>query len=147
MKERINEKMKEIQEFLDFIVERIPETLEEYKKDLDKKAICERYIEKIIEAIVDLAFLIVKYLNIQIPAETSDKEIFSLLSDNKIISKELSAKMQDAKGMRNIIAHEYGKINDEIIFESISSELIDDTKDFISAIEKALEEIKWTSIS
>lgn len=142
MKERINDKINEIKEFLDFIVERIPDTLEEYKRNLDKKAICERYAEKIIEALVDLAFLIAKHLKIEIPAETSDKEIFSLLSEKEIISKELAGGLQDAKGMRNIIAHEYGKINDEIIFESLSSELIEDAKNFISQIEKALEEIK-----
>jgi len=39
---------------------------------------------------------------------------------NKIISAELAQKLKDAKGMRNIISHQYGTINDEIIFEAIT---------------------------
>lgn len=139
MKERIKDKIAEIEEFLEFLTARIPENLEEYKTNLEKKAICERYIEKIIEAIVDLAFLIAKHLNIAIPAQTSDTEIFDIVAENNIISQELSKKLQDAKGMRNIIAHEYGKVDDEIVFESISSELKEDTIEFISNIKDKIK--------
>ena len=53
-----------------------------------------------------------------------------------IISERLSSKLRDAKGMRNIIAHEYGNIDDELIFETISNELKKDVEDFIDNIEK-----------
>ena len=38
--------------------------------------------------------------------------------------------------MRNIIAHEYGEINNELIFESIKNELIKDVSEFIKYIKK-----------
>lgn len=142
MKERIKDKIAEIEEFLEFLYNRIPKTLEEYKVNLEKKAICERYIEKIIEAIVDLAFLIRKYLNIPIPEEITDTEILDLLATKKIISENLAKKLQDAKGMRNIIAHEYGKIDDEIIFNALSNELENDVKEFITKIKENLEKFK-----
>ncbi len=36
--------------------------------------------------------------------------------------------------MRNVIAHEYGKINDELVFEAVSSELIQDVGAFLEKI-------------
>jgi uncharacterized protein YutE (UPF0331/DUF86 family) len=35
------------------------------------------------------------------------------------IDKRLSSKLKEAKGMRNIIAHEYGNIDDKIVFKSM----------------------------
>lgn len=139
MKERIEDKIREIEEFLEFLSARIPKTLEEYQADLEKKAICERYIEKIVEASVDLAFLIVRHKNIELSPQTTEQNILGILADRGIISSSLSEKLQDAKGMRNIIAHEYGKINDEIVYESISFELEGDINEFIL---KAREAIK-----
>ena len=39
--------------------------------------------------------------------------------------------------MRNIIAHQYGKIDDEIIFDSIKEEIAKDAGLFIEAIKPA----------
>ena len=139
MKERIEEKIMEIEEFMNFLIERIPNNFEDYEKNLEKKAVCERYLEKIIEASVDLAFLVVKYLKIQIPADISDTEVFVALANENVISYELSEKMQNAKGMRNIIAHQYGKIDDEIIFEALSSEIEKDMDDYINSIKLVLK--------
>jgi uncharacterized protein YutE (UPF0331/DUF86 family) len=49
----------------------------------------------------------------------------------KIISKELSIKLKNAKGMRNIVAHKYGTVDDRIVFEAITEELLKDANEFI----------------
>lgn len=132
MKDRIKDKINEIEEFAEFLLNRIPPTVKEYKENLEKKAICERYFEKIVEAAVDLAILLIRYKKIESPED--DDKSFKILSKNSIISEKLSIRLSDAKGMRNIIAHEYGKINDEIVFEAISSELLKDVSEFINSI-------------
>ena len=38
--------------------------------------------------------------------------------------------------MRNIIAHEYGKIDDKIVFEAITEELERDVKEFIKKVKE-----------
>jgi len=133
-KERIKEKIKEIEKFLEELYKNIPSNmdLEDYKNDIKTKAICERYAEKIIEAIEDLAFLIINLRKLKYPEY--EKEVFDILKDKKIISETLSKKLKDAKGMRNFIAHEYGKIDDEIIFNSVTEDLENDTKEFIKSI-------------
>ena len=139
IKERVQDKIEEIEEFLSFLLEITPKSFEDYKTDLKAKAACERYAEKIIEAIVDLAFLTAKFLNIEIPAQISDKEIFDLLSNKKIISSMLSSNLQHAKGMRNIIEHEYGKLNDERVYEALSTELESDVNEFLANIKNSLD--------
>ncbi len=98
------------------------------------KAICERYAEKIIEAVEDLAFLMVNYKELKYPEY--EKEIFDILFEEKIISETLAKKLKDAKGMRNVIAHEYGRIDDEIVFETVTEQLIPDVNEFIKDIKR-----------
>ena len=131
---RIKDKLEEIEEFLEELKDIIPLSFDEYKRNFEKKAACERYCEKIIEAVIDLAFLIIKDRGFKIPEE--DKESFDILTNENIISQELSKRLKDAKGMRNIIAHEYGKIDDELVFQAITEELEKDIKDFINNIKK-----------
>lgn len=134
---RTKDKIKEIEKYSTELFSAIPANLEleNYKKDFRIKAICERYFEKIIEATVDLAFLIIKDNKLKIPEE--DTEAFDILANENIISLELAQKLKEAKGMRNIIAHEYGKIDDEIVFNSITEELEKDVKELIKSIRKS----------
>ena len=57
---RIKDKIKEIEEYLEELKSILPIDFKEYSKDYKTKAACERYFEKIIEAVVDLSFLIIK---------------------------------------------------------------------------------------
>lgn len=134
---RVYDKIEEIETYLNELLEIIPVSFEKYKTDFKSRAACERYFEKIIEAIIDLAFLVIKDKKLRIPEE--DAEVFDILSKEGIISKELAKRFREAKGMRNIIAHEYGKIDDEIVFHSITEELEKDAKELIYIIKKELK--------
>lgn len=129
---RSDEKIEEIEEFLQQLEESTPANFEEYKSDFKARAICERLFEKIVEALVDLTYLIIKEKKFQAPE--NDEHAFEILSKNKIISDELAKKFSDAKGMRNIIAHEYGKVNDELVYEAVSNEIVKDTEEFIKFV-------------
>jgi uncharacterized protein YutE (UPF0331/DUF86 family) len=134
---RINDKIKEIDGFLQELSETTPQTFEEYEKSFKEKAACERYFEKIITAVIDLAFLFIKYKKYDIPNE--DKEAIELLSNNGIINENLSENLKSAKSMRNIIAHEYGQVDDELVFEAITEQLEKDVREFIKSIENNLK--------
>ncbi len=129
---RADDKKREIEEYLKELSTIVPKDAEEYGRDFKSRAACERYLEKIIEAIVDLAFLTIKTYNLRIPEE--DKEAFDILAENKFITRKLADKLKEARGMRNIIAHEYGRIDDSIVFNSIKEELFDDVKDFLNSL-------------
>ncbi len=132
---RIEDKINEINEFLDELKEIAPSSLDEYKSSLEKRAACERYVEKIVEAITDLAFLIIKNKKLKIPED--DIDAFNILLENKIIDDSIATKLKNAKGMKNIISHQYGKIDDEIVFEAINEELEKDVREFIRSVKKS----------
>ena len=133
MKEnRIIDKINDIEKFLEELESIMPFDFEEYENDFKIRAVCERNFEKIIEVVVDLAFIIIKENKMKIPEE--DKRAFDILASSKIISSGLSEKLKEAKGMRNIIAHEYGKIDDEKVFKAITEELIPDVKKFLELV-------------
>lgn len=131
---RIKDKINEINEFLEQLKSIIPLSLEEYKSNIEKKAACERYVEKIVEATTDLAFVIIKIKKLKIPED--DIDAYNILLENKIINSSIATKLKNAKGMKNIISHQYGKVDDEIVFEAITKELEKDVREFIKNAKK-----------
>src|SRR3989344_411552 len=113
---RINDKIEEIELYISELAEIMPDNLDEYL-GVKTKAACERYFEKIVEAVIGVAFLILKEKKLKVPDD--EKSTFDVLVKAKVITKSLAKKLQDAKGMRNIIAHEYGIVNDELVFHSV----------------------------
>lgn len=137
MNDRIKDKITEIEKFLDDLGSFLPSEFEEYQENLQNKAACERYFEKIVEAVVDLAFMVLKELKENIPEE--DNEAFAILERKDIISILLSKKLQNAKSMRNILAHEYGIVDDRIVFLVVTEEIERDIQEFLKSIENYLQ--------
>ncbi len=134
MNKRINDKINEIENFISEFDEIKSGSLENYLRDIKTKAACERYFEKIVEACVDLASLIIKERNLKLPED--DSEAFDILVEEGIITKDLAEKLKDAKGMRNIIAHQYGSVDDEIVFTAITEEIDKDVGELLEAVRK-----------
>ena len=80
-------------------------------------------IQRTAELCIDIANHIIKVKKLGIPKET--KECFELLKNNKIISGELSSKLIGMVGFRNILVHEYKKIDINIMIDVIENRLID----------------------
>ena len=79
----------------------------------------------------------IKEKSLKTPEE--DKEAFDILSEKGILTEVLANKLKDAKCMRNIITHQYGTVDDEIVFHSITEELEKDVKEFIDCAKKILK--------
>jgi uncharacterized protein YutE (UPF0331/DUF86 family) len=137
MDSKKEDKIKEITTYIEELGTILPDTFDDYAKNIEKKAACERYFEKIIEAVVDLAYFIIKERKLAAPEE--EESSFTMLADQNIIPKRIAEKLRDAKGMRNIIAHEYGKIDDGIVFNAVTEQLTDDVKEFIEHIREKTE--------
>ncbi len=129
---RITDKTGEIEDYLAELEGFMPGSFKEYERDAKTKAACERYFEKIIEAVVDLAYLVIKDKGLKIPDD--DKGVFDILAEAELITESLASKLKDAKGMRNIISHEYGTVDDEIVFNSITEDLVMDVHEFLKSL-------------
>jgi len=132
MDNRRGDKIVEIEGYMDRLKSIIPENFNKYLDNFVIKAACERYFEKIVEAVIDLAFLIIKENEFRSP--NSDRDALNILSEKNVISSTLSDKFGDAKSMRNIIVHEYGYIDDRKVFDAMKDELFNDVEEFLEAI-------------
>jgi len=129
LKKRIEGKIKDIEKYLDSLNSFKPETLEEYEKDEEARWACERACERIAEAIIDLAIFIIRYKEIIYNDE--DEKAFGVLLKNNIINDNLYKRLHNLKGMRDHIAHRYGEIDNEIVFEAINEEIEKDVDEFL----------------
>lgn len=132
MENRRGDKILEIEKYLKELEEFLPSNFDEYTESKTKAA-CERYFEKIVEAVVDLAFVVIKELEFRSPE--FDREAFDILAEKKFISEELSLNLGNAKSMRNWLAHKYGKIDDKKVFDAIHGKLFYDIKKFLGAMQ------------
>ena len=126
------DKKKEIERFLEELEIIFPKDFEIYSKNLEKRLASERTLEKIIEAINDLAIIILKEKRLIIPSE--DTRVFDILAEKNIITFQLSEKLKRAKGMRNFLVHQYGKIDDEVIFNAIEKQIFKDVREFLGVV-------------
>jgi uncharacterized protein YutE (UPF0331/DUF86 family) len=132
LKERINEKIKEIKQYLEeFSQIEIPD-FEEYQKNFKLKAACERYFEKIVEPIINLALLIIRLKKFDKPE--NEDHIFIILSKNNVISEKLARRLKDAKDMRNIVIHNYLRVDDLIVYTAIAEEIVKDAEEFLEIV-------------
>ena len=121
-KERILAKIDELDGYLWEIHQIIPTSFEEYKK-VEKRRACERLLQISIECIIDICSLIVTGLRLGLPGEEDD--LFERLEAAGIIPSSMKETLRMMKGFRNILVHEYSRVNDRIVYEALRNRLND----------------------
>lgn len=84
-----------------------------------------------IQNCIDIAAHIISDEGLGVPGSTN--EMFYLLEDNGFLSRDLAEKMAKAVGFRNLMVHEYGKIEMDQVFEMAKKD-IDDLTDYLKSI-------------
>jgi len=80
-------------------------------------------LERASQATIDIATHIVKIRNLGLP--NTSRELFTMLLDDGIISKNICKEMQGMVGFRNIAVHDYQNLNIEIVVAIIQKHLGD----------------------
>ncbi|MEK6856230.1 MAG: DUF86 domain-containing protein [Nanoarchaeota archaeon] len=137
MNEVLKDKLEELEKYVFELEDKVPQDREDYLKDRDKQLICERLFEIIIEATIDIIFIFIHEKKLSTPED--DENALEVLKDKNFISKDLCTRLREARRMRNIIAHKYGRINASIVFDSISQEIPRDVKEIMSVIRNNLK--------
>ena len=132
----IKSKIEEILESLKLVEKNLPEDFETFQSlGLVKDGIYKR-VEFAIQDVLDICAILNSDLKLGIPEREED--VFEELVRAGILSREMANKLRLMKGFRNILVHRYGRINDELAFETIHEHLNDIYK-FVELIEKFLE--------
>ena len=109
--------------------------LEAFLSDLDRQEVISFNLHLAIENCTDLAAHIISEEGLGVPGSAS--EMFYLLEDSGYINSQLTEKMIKAVGLRNLIVHEYDKIDLTRLFEIVLKDT-KDINDFIVSIFKRL---------
>ncbi len=80
-------------------------------------------IQRLCEAAIDVGTYVIRLKRLGIPQ--SSRDIFVLLANAKVISEELSKKMQAMVGFRNIAVNDYKKLSLPIVTAIINEHLGD----------------------
>jgi len=120
--ERVLARIDELDGYLRELHEIMPANFEDYKK-IEKKRACERLLQVSIECIISICALIVSGLRLGLPSEEDD--LFEKLEQAEVISSSTKETLKRMKGFRNILVHEYGRIDDGHVYEVLKNKLDD----------------------
>ena len=104
-----------------------------FRSDLDRQEIVMFNLQMAIQNCIDIAAHIVSEEGYGVPGSAND--MFYLLEENGLLTYEITEKMVKAVGMRNLMVHEYGKINLDQIHR-VAQKDIEDLEIFVQFIIK-----------
>ncbi len=119
----VENKISAVKKYLKILENYKKYSVEEIKKDITLKGAVERYLYLATQAAIDLGEAIIAYKNFRKP--TTMSEVFYILNEEKIISADLTDKMVKMSGFRNTIAHDYEKVNYDIVYDVLQNGLKD----------------------
>lgn len=132
----INQKILDIEMYLDKLDDKLPGTLDDYLDDLDAQLISQRIFEIITQTMLDICYHIIVKQKLKIPENYGD--CIQSLCSLGILSSEEAKRYRLIIGMRNIIIHQYGGIDLTLLFHGLGT-IADDFRKFASRI------ITWIS--
>ncbi len=115
--ERVDAKLGKLEAYLSGLEEKQHITEEAYRQDRDTQDIVERRFEKAIQSCIDIANHIVASEGFRQPTDYGD--LFVILHEENILTNELSRKMVEYAGFRNVLAHEYANIQNDLVYEHL----------------------------
>jgi uncharacterized protein YutE (UPF0331/DUF86 family) len=113
------------------IVEKRQVDLPVFLEDVDRQESILFNFQMAIQGCIDIAAHVVAEEELGIAGSTN--ELFYLLEENGIIPTALAERMVQAVGFRNLIVHEYGRVNLEIVYRA-ARENLDDLLEFMKVI-------------
>lgn len=123
-RERILAKLDDLDGYLRELRQVLPSTFEDFRRVETKRA-CERLLQISIESMIDVCGLLVAGLRLGLPAEEED--VFVKLETAGVVSLELGKVLRRMRGLRNILVHEYGRVDDRIVYGVLKERLDDFT--------------------
>lgn len=135
-RERVFAKLDELEGYLRELQDTVPTSLEEYLHKAEKGRACERLWQIAIESATDICGLLATGLRLGLPAEEDDP--FEKPDRAGIPSASLKSQLRQMRCFRNLLVHQYGRVDDRIVHDASRARL-PDSEEFRQAILKALQ--------
>lgn len=102
-----------------------------FEEDYLKQDAIALNMQRACEQCIDLANHTIRVRKLGLPKES--KESFRILGENRIIPKDLAARLERMVGFRNVLVHEYQRLDIGLMIEVIENRL-DDLLLFVDCI-------------
>lgn len=100
-----------------------PASLLEYReKKLMRKA-AERLLQTAVEACLDIGNHLIAAEGFRAPID--NKDVFQVLADERVVPAELLGRLQDMARFRNLLVHDYARIDDAVVYVILTRRLGD----------------------
>lgn len=140
--ERIRQKIGRIGEHLSIIRSIKDDCRIKFAVDPVYRGALLHYLYLLSDSCIVLAELVIKHKGLRIPQ--SYAESFDILGDSHILDAEFAYRFAKIASFRNFLAHDYEKINPEVICGQILSSL-DDVDQYLMQISASLEQRDGTN--
>jgi uncharacterized protein YutE (UPF0331/DUF86 family) len=121
-RDRVLAKLDEMRGYVAELRTIAPSTLEDYRRIATRRA-CERLLQIAVECMIDICQLLVSGLRLGLPA--AEEDLFDKLEAAGLFTSDAVGTLRRMRGCRNILVHEYGRVSDEIVFDTIATQLGD----------------------
>jgi uncharacterized protein YutE (UPF0331/DUF86 family) len=119
----LRRKLAELGEYVTQVSEYRDLTVERYRGDWKTQRIVERTLQIAIEACLDVASHVVADRGLRAPSTYA--ETFEILVNARLMSPGLGRVMIEMTGFRNIVVHEYTRIDAEVVIRILRKNLDD----------------------
>lgn len=131
----IETKISHIQKYLELLERYKKFSQEQIEQNPDLKGAVERYLYLVTQAALDLGEAIIAFKELRRPGTYT--EVFYILDEAELISNDLSEKLVNMTRFRNIIAHDYEKVDFGIVYDALKNRL-KDIDELIKAVKEKL---------
>ena len=114
------DKLKEYLKYLSYVKNY---TKEQYLNDPMIYASTERFLHLAIECVIDIGNHVISDMRYRKPE--SNKDIFRVLFENNVIEENLKENLSNMAGFRNILVHDYLKLDRAIVYDIVLYNLKD----------------------
>ncbi len=135
----IENKISAVKKYLKILENYQKYSKEEIEKDLTLRGAVERYLYLAAQSTIDLGEALIAYRDFRKPGTMA--EVFYILEEEKIISSELRDKMVKMTGFRNIMVHNYERVDYDIVYDILINRL-KDIREFLKSVELASRKSK-----
>ncbi|HHV94858.1 MAG TPA: DUF86 domain-containing protein [Clostridiaceae bacterium] len=135
--EVIVEKLLKLQKYIEQIEKIKPSCYEEYISEITVKYAIERIMQLIVDTALDINNILLAYNNK--PPAPDYYNSFIEVAECGVFDSIFAISIAPSTGLRNRLVHEYEKVSDEIVFNSINK-FINLYKKYLSLIFKYIEE-------
>ncbi len=132
-KERITDKMDDLEQCLIELEEYLPEGVAEYLGSGMRRRACERSFQLACENLLDICNMIISDEGLGMPNDS--KDTIRKLSQHDVIQESLASRLEELVGFRNLLVHQYGRIDDSLAYRCLYSES-EDFYEFLGEIDR-----------